>query len=36
MASVITLNAVDYTVIAGYILVMILFGYSLKKYMKTG
>src|SRR4030066_1135766 len=36
MASVITLNAVDYTVIAGYILVMILVGYSLKKYMKTG
>jgi SSS family solute:Na+ symporter len=36
MASVITLNAVDYIVIAGYILVMILVGYSLKKYMKTG
>jgi SSS family solute:Na+ symporter len=36
MASVISLNAIDYVVIAGYILVMILVGYSLKKYMKTG
>jgi SSS family solute:Na+ symporter len=36
MAPVITLNAVDYAIIGGYILVMILVGYSLKKYMKTG
>ena len=36
MAPVITLNAVDYAIIAAYILVMILVGYSLKKYMKTG
>ena len=36
MAPVITLNAIDYAIIAGYILVMILVGYSLKKYMKTG
>ncbi|HYA49297.1 MAG TPA: sodium:solute symporter family protein [Burkholderiales bacterium] len=36
MAPVIILNAVDYAIIAGYILVMILVGYSLKKYMKTG
>ncbi len=36
MAPVITLNAVDYAIISGYILVMILVGYSLKKYMKTG
>jgi solute:Na+ symporter, SSS family len=36
MVPVITLNAVDYAIIAGYILVMILVGYSLKKYMKTG
>ncbi|MGZ5453453.1 MAG: sodium:solute symporter family protein [Candidatus Aminicenantales bacterium] len=36
MAPVITLNAVDYAIIAGYILVMVLVGYSLKKYMKTG
>jgi SSS family solute:Na+ symporter len=36
MDPVITLNAVDYAIIAGYILVMILVGYSLKKYMKTG
>ena len=35
MAPVITLNAVDYAIIGGYILVMILVGYSLKKYMKT-
>ncbi len=36
MDSVITLNAVDYAIISGYILVMIVVGYSLKKYMKTG
>ena len=36
MQPVIVLNAVDYAIIAGYILVMILVGYSLKKYMKTG
>jgi SSS family solute:Na+ symporter len=36
MAPVITLNAVDYAIIGSYILVMILVGYSLKKYMKTG
>ena len=36
MDPVITLNAVDYAIIGGYILVMILVGYSLKKYMKTG
>ena len=36
MAPVITLNAVDYAIIGGYILVMVLVGYSLKKYMKTG
>ncbi len=36
MAPVITLNVVDYAIIAGYILVMVLVGYSLKKYMKTG
>ena len=36
MPPVIVLNAVDYAIIAGYILVMILVGYSLKKYMKTG
>jgi SSS family solute:Na+ symporter len=36
MDPVITLNAVDYAIISGYILVMIVVGYSLKKYMKTG
>ncbi|MEN6559663.1 MAG: sodium:solute symporter family protein [Acidobacteriota bacterium] len=36
MDPVITLNAVDYAIIAGYVLVMVLVGYSLKKYMKTG
>jgi SSS family solute:Na+ symporter len=36
MAPVITLNFVDYAIIGGYILVMMLVGYSLKKYMKTG
>ncbi|MCK7479409.1 MAG: hypothetical protein M0C28_20205 [Candidatus Moduliflexus flocculans] len=36
MAAVITLNLIDYAIIAGYILVMVLVGYSLKKYMKTG
>ncbi len=36
MHPIIVLNAVDYAIIAGYILVMILVGYSLKKYMKTG
>jgi SSS family solute:Na+ symporter len=36
MDPVIILNAVDYAIIGGYILVMILVGYSLKKYMKTG
>jgi SSS family solute:Na+ symporter len=36
MAPVITLNVIDYAIIGGYILVMILVGYSLKKYMKTG
>ena len=36
MPPVITLNAVDYLIIGGYILVMIIVGYSLKKYMKTG
>jgi len=35
-APIIALNAVDYAIIAGYILVMVLVGYSLKKYMKTG
>src|SRR5512136_3384746 len=36
MNPVITLNAVDYAIIGGYLLVMVLVGYSLKKYMKTG
>ena len=36
MAPVITLNVIDYAIIGGYILVMVLVGYSLKKYMKTG
>ncbi|HSA95451.1 MAG TPA: Na+/galactose cotransporter, partial [Acidobacteriota bacterium] len=36
MDPVITVNAVDYAIIAGYILVMVLVGYALKKYMKTG
>jgi len=36
MNAIITLNAVDYAIIGGYILVMVLVGYSLKKYMKTG
>jgi SSS family solute:Na+ symporter len=36
MAPVITLNLVDYAIIGGYVLVMMLVGYSLKKYMKTG
>ena len=36
MAPVITLNLVDYAIIFGYILVMVIVGYSLKKYMKTG
>jgi SSS family solute:Na+ symporter len=36
MAPIVTLNAVDYAIIGGYILVMVLVGYSLKKYMKTG
>ena len=36
MDPVITLNAVDYAIIGGYVLVMMLVGYSLKKYMKTG
>ncbi len=36
MDPVIILNAIDYAIIGGYILVMILVGYSLKKYMKTG
>jgi SSS family solute:Na+ symporter len=36
MPPVIILNAVDYAIIGGYIMVMIFVGYSLKKYMKTG
>jgi len=36
MDPVITLNAIDYVIIGAYITVMILVGYSLKKYMKTG
>ena len=36
MAPVISLNFVDYAIISGYILVMVLVGYALKKYMKTG
>jgi len=36
MDPVITLNAVDYAIIGGYVLVMIFVGLSLKKYMKTG
>jgi len=36
MPPVITLNAVDYLIIGAYISVMILVGFSLKKYMKTG
>ena len=36
MVPVITLNAVDYAIIGGYILVMIVVGYSLRKFMKTG
>lgn len=36
MAPVVALNVIDYAIIAGYILVMIFVGYSLKKYMKTG
>ncbi len=36
MNPVIVLNAVDYAIIGGYIMVMILVGYSLRKYMKTG
>ena len=36
MPSAIILNAVDYAIIGGYILVMILVGYTLRKYIKTG
>ncbi len=36
MAPVVALNVIDYAIIAGYIMVMIFVGYSLKKYMKTG
>jgi len=36
MAPVISLHLIDYVIIAGYILVMVLVGYSLKKFMRTG
>jgi len=36
MAPVISLHLIDYAIIGGYILVMILVGYSLRKYMRTG
>jgi SSS family solute:Na+ symporter len=36
MAPIITLHLIDYSIIAAYILVMVIVGYSLKKYMKTG
>ncbi|OGD20440.1 MAG: Na+/galactose cotransporter [Candidatus Aminicenantes bacterium RBG_16_63_16] len=36
MAPVISLQLIDYAIIAGYILVMVIVGYSLRKYMRTG
>jgi SSS family solute:Na+ symporter len=36
MDPIITLHFVDYAIIGGYILVMVLVGYSLRKYMRTG
>jgi SSS family solute:Na+ symporter len=36
MAPVISLHPVDYAIIGGYILVMVLVGYSLRRYMRTG
>jgi SSS family solute:Na+ symporter len=36
MDPIITLHLVDYAIIGGYILVMVLVGYSLRKYMRTG
>jgi SSS family solute:Na+ symporter len=36
MAPVISLHLIDYAIIAGYILVMVLVGYSLRRYMRTG
>ncbi len=36
MAPVISLHLSDYAIIAGYILVMVLVGYSLRRYMRTG
>ncbi len=36
MTSTLSINLIDYLIIGGYILVTILVGYALKKYMKTG
>lgn len=36
MQHVINLHVIDYAIISGYILVMVLVGYSLRKYMRTG
>jgi SSS family solute:Na+ symporter len=36
MGPVISLHLVDYAIIGGYILVMVVVGYSLRKYMRTG
>jgi SSS family solute:Na+ symporter len=36
MDPVINLHVIDYAIIAGYILVMVLVGYSLRRYMRTG
>jgi SSS family solute:Na+ symporter len=36
MGPVINLHFIDYAIIAGYILVMVLVGYSLRRYMRTG
>jgi len=36
MGPVVSLHLIDYAIIGGYILVMVVVGYSLKKYMRTG
>jgi SSS family solute:Na+ symporter len=36
MGPVISLHLIDYAIIGGYILVMVVVGYSLRKYMRTG
>jgi SSS family solute:Na+ symporter len=36
MAPIISLHFIDYAIIGGYILVMVLVGYSLRRYMRTG